>query len=114
MLRILPAVLDVQKYLLLTEKKHVMHVEYPIKIAKQNHESKKDKEKSDDYIYIKDLAEIIVENITKFKENTQPNNNSNTFKFFYLINIMEFQDDSKVIADNIAEIISEADEYNWM
>jgi hypothetical protein len=32
----------------------------------------------------------------------------------YFIDITEFQDEFKAIADNIAEVISEADEYNWM
>jgi hypothetical protein len=68
----------------------------------------------EDHVYIEDLAEIIIENIIKFKENTQPNNDNNIFELFCFIDIMEFYDDSKVIADNIVDIISEADEYNWM
>ena len=60
------------------------------------------------------MAEIIIENITKFKENIYPDS-GNTFEVSCSINITEFYDcDSKVIADNIAEIISDADGYNWM
>jgi len=58
------------------------------------------------------LPEIIIDYIIKFKENIQPNTND-IFKLKCIVNIMEFYDDnSKVITDNIAEIISEADEYN--
>jgi hypothetical protein len=56
------------------------------------------------------LAEIVIDNITKFKENVHPN--SNHFEVSYFIDLAELHDDSKVIADNIANIISEADEYN--
>src|SRR6185295_1617041 len=45
-----------------------------------------------DYInveYIEDLPEIIIDYITKFKENTQPNTND-IFKLKCLVNIMEF------------------------
>ena len=66
------------------------------------------------HIYIEDLAEIIIENIATFKENIHPEN-SNNFKVSCFIDIAEFYDfNSKVIADNVAEVVSEADEYNWM
>jgi hypothetical protein len=69
--------------------------------------------KPNDHIYFEDLADVIIENITKSKENMHPDN-SNTFEVSCFIDITEFYCDSKVIADNIAEIISEADDYNWM
>ena len=43
----------------------------------------------------------------------QPNDDD-TFELLCFVNIIEFLDDSKAIADSIAEIISEADEYNWV
>ncbi|RGB43818.1 hypothetical protein C1646_749420 [Rhizophagus diaphanus] len=66
---------------------------------RQIEEEEHEKIKTNYYICIKDLPEIIVENIIKYKENIHPD---------------KFQDESKVIADNIAEVISEADEYNWI
>ncbi|PKC54740.1 hypothetical protein RhiirA1_476760 [Rhizophagus irregularis] len=80
---------------------------------RQIEEEEHEKIKTNYHICIEDLPEIIVENIIKYKENTHPDS-SDTFEVSCFINITEFQNESKVIADNIAEVISEADEYNWI
>ncbi|PKY21650.1 hypothetical protein RhiirB3_435306 [Rhizophagus irregularis] len=80
---------------------------------RQIEEEEHEKIKTNYHICIEDLPEIIVENIIKYKENTHPDS-SDTFEVSCFIDITEFQDESKVIADNIAEVISETDEYNWI
>ena len=57
------------------EKKYVTHVDYLIKIVRWLHILiRKDIEehkkiKPNNYIYFEDLADVIIENITKLKEN---------------------------------------------